>query len=120
MKMKTRMQRAVPLGLAVTLVLAPAVRVYADDRTQIAAAIGAEESKPAAPAQTPSTTAPAKAPAKSTSPTSAATAPAKTTAADASSDSGFSQAQIWLGVGVAAFLAAVGGGGGGGGSTTSH
>jgi len=114
--MKTRTRRLISGGLIAALVSAPMVNVYAGGQTQIAAAIGAEESKPAAPAS--STTSPAKPP-SSTSTTPAAESPANA-AADTSSDSGLSQAQIWLGVGVAAFLAAVGGGGGGGSSTTSH
>jgi hypothetical protein len=117
-KMKTRTRRLVSVGLATTLVSVPILNVYAGGQTQIAAAIGAEESKPAA--TTPSTTSPAKAPA---SPATTAPAPdqaAGTASADTSSGPELSQAQIWLGVGVAAFLAAVAGGGGGGSSSTSH
>ena len=115
--MKTRTRRLISEGLIAVLIFAPVVNAYADGRTQIAAAIGAEESKPAAPA--PSTTSPAKPPPSSTSTTPAAESPANA-AAETSSDSGLSQAQIWLGVGVAAFLAAVGGGGGGGGSSSPN
>jgi hypothetical protein len=116
--MKTRTRRLVSLGLATTLATAPMLNVYAEGQTQIAAAIGAEESKPAA--TTPSTTSPPKAPASSTSTAPATVQTAGTASADTSSGPELSQAQIWLGVGVAAFLAAVGGGGGGGSSTTSH
>lgn len=114
--MRRKIHRGVSMSVAVILALAPmSGSVHADDRQQIAAAIGAEESRPTAPAS--STTTPA---AKPSSPTSKVAAPTKTDAADASTDSELSQAQIWLGVGVAAFLAAVGGGGGGGSPTTSE
>ena len=113
MEIGTRTRRFISLSVATTLMLAPVMYLRADDRTQVAAAIGAEEPKPAAPAQT----APVQPPTSPTSPTPAAPSPASTTTADTSSDAGFSKAQIWLGVGVAAFLAAVAGGGG---SSTSH
>lgn len=118
MKMKTRTRRVFSLGLATTLVTTPMLSVYAGGQTQIAAAIGAEENKPAV--TTPSTTSPAKTPASSPSTAPATVPTAGSASADTSSGPELSQAQIWLGVGVAAFLAAVGGGGGGGSSTTSH
>ena len=115
MKMKTRTRRLVSWGLVTTLVSSPMLNVYAGGQTQIAAAIGAEESKPAV--TQPSTTSPAKTSPSSTSTTPAAASSAEAASADTSSGPEFSQAQIWLGVGVAAFLAAVAGGGS---SSTSH
>lgn len=92
------------------LAVAPLARAQDSERTQVAAAIGAEE-KPVAPAA-PANNQPARAP------ETTAEAPQPKPAEPAAGE-GLSKAQIWLGVGVAAFLAAVAGGGGGG-SSTSH
>jgi hypothetical protein len=98
------------LTMCAVLAVAPLVRAQDGARTQVAAAIGAEE-KPVAPAA-PTNNQPTPAP----EPT--AEAP-QSKPVEQPSEGGLSKAQIWLGVGVAAFLAAVAGGGGGG-SSTSH
>ena len=104
-------KRVIRLALALPLLFAPFIQAPADDRTQVAAAIGAETRPsgpvPAAPTKVPTKTAPTE------------TQPAASSPVAAPAESGFTQAQIWLGVGVAAFLGAVGGGGGGGGSPNS-
>ena len=98
---------AIHLTIAATIVIAPLARAQDVARTQVAAAIGAEEepvTKPPAPTNkqtTPAPQTPAEAP--------------ESGAGEPSAGEGLTSAQIWLGVGVAAFLAALGGG-----STTSH
>ena len=102
-------KRAIRLALAAAILIAPLARAQESDRTQIAAAIGAEEPAPPAPKPTAPATLP------TTPPQTTAEAP-KPTSVEPPAEEGFTQAEIWLGVGVAAFLAAVGGGS----STTSH
>jgi hypothetical protein len=97
------------LTISAILVIAPLARAQDSERTQVAAAIGAEE-QPVAPAAPPSNQ-------PTPAPETTAEAP-QPTATEPSSEEGLSKAQIWLGVGIAAFLAAVGGGGGG--SSSSH
>lgn len=110
MTIDTRKKPIFYLVMCAVLAVAPLARAQDSGRTQVAAAIGAEEkpATPAAPTNNPPTP----------PPESTAEAP-QPKPAEQPAGEGLSKAQIWLGVGVAAFLAAVAGGGGGG-SSTSH
>jgi hypothetical protein len=107
----TKKKLAAHLILAAMVMFAPLAYARDATQTQVAAAIGAEE-EPVAKPPAPTNEQPKPAPE-----TAAATPPESV---EPSAGKGLSSAEIWLGVGVAAFLAAAGGGGGGGGSTTSH
>lgn len=97
------------LLLAATIAMAPVAYAAPGEQTQVAAAIGAEEPQPSAPTPTPQATQPT-----APVPTTSQATPPPTE--EAAGGEGLSKAEVWLGVGVAVFLAAVGGGG----STSSH
>lgn len=105
------------IGTAVSAaVIASSVSVHAES-IRYARAIGEPPEPETQPV--PRTT-PAPAPAPTTKPPQRAPAPAPTAPepvakADTAEEGGFKSSYIWIGLGVAAALAALGGGGGGGG-----